>query len=194
MAITIYDYLASKRPQQSFDVLLATGKSVPYPRNTNQLAQMLRQYVQMGGEDALLVLAQIHPDKDLIEAIMMDAIKKKNEDFGLNNIDRIEVEKESDCSCKSSSKSCGCEDKHNENDGFPTLNSNFANFCPSCALSLAFDGYSNRNRNRNYFSNFSYADGSTTLPNQVAGSQIPQLLIGVGILGLAVAMIIKVSK
>jgi hypothetical protein len=194
MAITIYDYLASKRPQQSFDVLLATGKSVPYPRNTNQLAQMLRQYVQMGGEDALLVLAQIHPDKDLIEAIMMDAIKKKNEDFGLNNIDRIEVEKESDCSCKSKSKSCGCEDKHNEDEGFPTLNSNFANFCPSCALSLAFDGYGNRNRNRNYFSNFAYADGSNTLPNQVAGSQIPQLLIGVGILGLAVALIIKVSK
>jgi hypothetical protein len=64
MAITIYDYLASKRPQESFDVLLATGKSVPYPRTTNQLAQMLKQFVQMGGEEALLVSAQIHPDKD----------------------------------------------------------------------------------------------------------------------------------
>ena len=81
MAITIYDYLASKKPQESFEVLVSTGKSVPYPRNSSQLAQMLKQYVQMGGENALMILAQIHPDKDLIEAIVMDAIKKKNEDF-----------------------------------------------------------------------------------------------------------------
>jgi hypothetical protein len=32
------------------------------------------------------------------------------------------------------------------------------------------------------------------MPQQVAGSQIPQLLIGIGVLGLAVALIIKVSK
>lgn len=191
MAITIYDYLASKRPQESFDVLLATGKSVPYPRTTNQLAQMLKQFVQMGGEEALLVLAQIHPDKELIESILMDAIKKKNEDFGLNNIDKIEIEGESDCGCNKGKKPCGCEDKHNENDGFPTLNSNFANFCPSCALSLAFDGY--RNRNRNQFSNF-ISDTPPQMPQQVAGSQVPQLLIGIGVLGLALALIIKVSK
>lgn len=191
MAITIYDYLASKRPQESFDVLLATGKSVPYPRTTNQLAQMLKQFVQMGGEDALLVLAQIHPDKELIESILMDAIKKKNEDFGLNNVDKIEIEGESDCGCNKGKKPCGCEDKHNENDGFPTLNSNFANFCPSCALSLAFDGY--RNRNRNQFSNF-ISDTPPQMPQQVAGSQVPQLLIGIGVLGLALALIIKVSK
>lgn len=191
MAITIYDYLASKRPQESFDVLLATGKSVPYPRTTNQLAQMLKQFVQMGGEDALLVLAQIHPDKELIESILMDAIKKKNEDFGLNNVDKIEIEGESDCGCNKGKKTCGCEDKHNENDGFPTLNSNFANFCPSCALSLAFDGY--RNRNRNQFSNF-ISDTPPQMPQQVAGSQVPQLLIGIGVLGLALALIIKVSK
>ena len=191
MAITIYDYLASKRPQESFDVLLATGKSVPYPRTTNQLAQMLKQFVQMGGEEALLVLAQIHPDKELIESILMDAIKKKNEDFGLNNVDKIEIEGESDCGCNKGKKPCGCEDKHNENDGFPTLNSNFANFCPSCALSLAFDGY--RNRNRNQFSNF-ISDTPPQMPQQVAGSQVPQLLIGIGVLGLALALIIKVSK
>lgn len=191
MAITIYDYLASKRPQQSFDVLLATGKQVPYPETSNQLAQMLKQYVQMGGEDALMVLAQIHPDKDLIESIVMDSIKKKNQDFGLNNIDKIEVEGKSDCGCNGGKKTCSCEDKHNENDGFPTLNSNFANFCPSCALSLAFDGY--RNRNRNQFSNFIY-DTPPQMPDQVPGSQAPQLLIGIGILGLAIALIIKVSK
>jgi len=72
------------------------------------------------------------------------------------------------------------------------LNSNFANFCPSCALSLAFDGY--RNRNGNQFSNFIPSDAPPQMPQQVAGSQVPQLLIGIGVLGLAVALIIKVSK
>ena len=192
MAITIYDYLASKKPQESFDILVATGKQVPYPRTNSQLAQMLKQYVQMGGEDALMVLAQIHPDKDLIESIVMDAIKKKNEDFGLNNIDKIEIEGKSDCGCNGGKKPCGCEDKHNENDGFPTLNSNFSNFCPSCALSLAIDGY--RNRNGNGFSNFIPSNTPPQMPQQVEGSQVPQLLIGIGVLGLALALIIKVSK
>jgi hypothetical protein len=50
-----------------------------------------------------------------------------------------------------------------------------------------------RNRNRNPFSNF-ITDTPPQMPQQVAGSQVPQLLIGIGVLGLALAMIIKVSK
>jgi hypothetical protein len=66
------------------------------------------------------------------------------------------------------------------------------NFCPSC--SLAFDGRVANRRNSNGFMYFS-ADGNTT--NTGGGllqSRTHEILIGVGVIGIAVALIIKSTK
>lgn len=79
--VTIYDYLATNVPSDAFEVI-SEGRNMTKPRDSQELSAQIRKYVTNNGETALLRLAEIHPDRELIEAI---SIKKeepqKNDNF-----------------------------------------------------------------------------------------------------------------
>lgn len=186
--VTLYDYLAYKTPNEAYQVMIDSGLDLPNPRSSKQLANMLKRFVRKGGEDAIRALAQIHPDKDLIESLNVEKVKEQNKDFGENNIDKVTLNADGGCGCGGGCK-CGSNCKCNEKSDSQQLN-----FCPSC--SLAFDGRiaSRSNANFAYFN----TDGATTNSNNNTGgllqSRAHEILIGVGVLGIAVALIIKASK
>lgn len=194
--VTLYDYLAYKTPNEAYQVMIDSGLDLPNPRSSKQLANMLKRFVRKGGEDAIRALAQIHPDKDLIESLNVEKVKEQNKDFGENNIDKVTLNADGGCGC-GGHKHCGCGGhsdcgcgggcKCNEKNDSQELN-----FCPSC--SLAFDGKMSRRSN----ANFAYfnADGATNNNNSggMLQSRAHEILIGVGVLGIAVALIIKASK
>lgn len=67
--ITLCDYLAEKVPNSAQEVLIDSGIDFPKPRNSRELAAMLKKYVQTDREIALKNLARIHPDRELIESV-----------------------------------------------------------------------------------------------------------------------------
>ena len=73
--VTIYDYLASNVTADAYE-LISQGQNTPKPRNTRELSLRLKKYVTKNGESALLQLAEIHPDRELIEAI---SVKQEQE-------------------------------------------------------------------------------------------------------------------
>lgn len=78
--VTIYDYLASSVPADAFEVI-SEGRNLPKPRDTRELSARIKKYVTKNGESALLRLAEIHPDRELIEAISItkeEEPKKEN--------------------------------------------------------------------------------------------------------------------
>jgi len=188
MAITLYDYLASQNPKEAYQVMIDSGLDISYPRSSRQLANMLKRFVRKGGDEAIEALAKIHPDKDLIEAIAVKNVADRNKDFGENNVDKITFNADGGgCGCGGGCK-CGSNCKCNQN----TDDSNL-NFCPSC--SLAFDGRV-ANRRKSYGFMYFSADGNTTT-NTGGGllqSRTHEILIGVGVIGIAVALIIKSTK
>ena len=66
--ITLYEYLATNVPSDSFTIINADG-NLRKPNNNLELSQQIKSYVTTNGESGLLNLAKIHPDRDLIEAI-----------------------------------------------------------------------------------------------------------------------------
>lgn len=182
--VTLYDYLAYKTPNEAYQVMVDSGLDVPYPRSSKQLANMLKRFVRKGGDDAIRALAQIHPDKDLIESLNVENIKEQNKDFGENNVDKISLNADGGCGCGGGCK-CGSDCKCKSNTDESNLN-----FCPSC--SLAFDGRGGRNRNSNGFMYFN-ANGDTNTSGLLQ-SRAHEILIGVGVIGIAVALIIKATK
>jgi len=188
MAITLYDYLASQNPKEAYQVMIDSGLDVPYPRSSKQLSNMLKRFVRKGGDEAIEALAKIHPDKDLIEAIAVKNVDERNKDFGQNNVDKITF--------NADSGGCGCggdkSDSHSHSKIKENTNESNLNFCPSC--SLAFDGHLAKRRSSNGFMYFS-ADGNTT--NTGGGSlqsRTHEILIGIGVIGIAVALIVKATK
>jgi len=80
--ITFCDYLASKVPNECVEVMLDSGYQFDKPRSKEELADLLKQYVQKDREKALKKLAEIHPDKELCQSIdrpVMDSDYKGNE-------------------------------------------------------------------------------------------------------------------
>lgn len=73
--VTLYDYLATNVPSDAYEIV-SEGRNMPKPRNSRELSAQIKKYVTKNGETALLRLAEIHPDRELIEAI---TIKKKEE-------------------------------------------------------------------------------------------------------------------
>jgi hypothetical protein len=74
--ITLCDYLANKVPNDCVDVLENSGHTFDKPRSKAELAELLKQYVSKDREKALKKLAEIHPDKELLQSIdrpVMDA-------------------------------------------------------------------------------------------------------------------------
>lgn len=67
--ITLCDYLANKVPNECVEVMLDSGYQFDKPRSKEELADLLKQFVQKDRENALKKLAEIHPDKELCQSI-----------------------------------------------------------------------------------------------------------------------------
>jgi hypothetical protein len=64
--ITLYDYLASRVPADAHFTINKYGK-YRRARNERELSYQLRDFVRTFGEKGLIELAQIHPDKKLLD-------------------------------------------------------------------------------------------------------------------------------
>jgi hypothetical protein len=90
--ITFCDYLAEQTPNACYEVLQNSGLDFPKPRNKRELAAMLKKYVAVDRELALKSLAQIHPDKELLQGLDRDVrdadfkIKQAATKFGYVNL------------------------------------------------------------------------------------------------------------
>jgi hypothetical protein len=67
--MTICDYIAEKAPNEAYTVLEESGYGFEKPSSKRELAMLLKKYVALDREDALKKLAEIHPDKELIQEI-----------------------------------------------------------------------------------------------------------------------------
>ena len=66
--ITLYEYLATNVPSDSFAIVNTDG-NLRKPKSNLELSKQIKTYVTKNGESGLLNLAKIHPDRELIEAI-----------------------------------------------------------------------------------------------------------------------------
>lgn len=186
MNITFFDYLASKKPYETFEAMSNyVGRPLKRPRRQQQLSAMLQRFVKDYGEPALNELAKIHPDKDLIEGLANVEKVKPESSFGENNVDEFQTPK-SDCKCGGKCKGncpddCGCKKNNNQN---------FSNFCAGCGGGFAFDGSGKKYRLVGDDMNFSYMD-ATMQPAPVTENRLPETLFAMALLGFAVALIIR---
>lgn len=67
--ITICDYLARAVPQECFEVLENSAYDFPRPKNTAELAESLKKFISLERESGLKQLAEIHPDKKLLQSL-----------------------------------------------------------------------------------------------------------------------------
>ena len=67
--LTICDYVAIKCPNEAFDLIRKSGHSYDTPKNKVELAILLKKWVALDKESALKQIAQIHPDRELIESL-----------------------------------------------------------------------------------------------------------------------------
>ena len=95
--ITLYEYLATNVPSDSFAIINTDG-NLRKPKDNLELSQQIKTYVTQNGESGLLNLAKIHPDKELIEAICSNCSNnyltankemEKKEKFQIKNIHRM---------------------------------------------------------------------------------------------------------
>lgn len=76
--ITLYEYLATNVPSDSFAIINSDG-NLRKPKSKIELSKQIKSYVTKNGESGLLNLAKIHPDKELIEAICSNCSTKEIE-------------------------------------------------------------------------------------------------------------------
>lgn len=79
---SVYDYIAKNNPQGAKTVCESFGYQVT---NVHSMSQNLKDLVNNEGENALVEIMELHPDKDII----LDYFAPK-----------VEEKKESDCGCK----------------------------------------------------------------------------------------------
>ena len=72
---TVYDYIAKNNPQGAKSFCESYGYQVTNPRS---MSQNLKTLVNNEGEDALLSLMNMHPDKEFILEIFSDCGCKNN--------------------------------------------------------------------------------------------------------------------
>ena len=99
--ISIYEYYAFTCPQESYDLISKDG-GYSRPQTPEELERQLKDYVNRNGERGLKLLAEIHPDKELIKSICECSKNKeeKKENFsnangngnGNSNIPNIQAE------------------------------------------------------------------------------------------------------
>jgi hypothetical protein len=78
--VTIYEYLATNVPADAYAIISEGNRSVPKPKSSKELSVALKKYVLTNGEEGLIALAQIHPDRELIESICTNCESKKQKD------------------------------------------------------------------------------------------------------------------
>jgi hypothetical protein len=69
--ITIYDYIASNVPNDAF-ILMSKSGNVTKAKDEKELVEQLKTFVRNNGSMGLMALAQIHPDKELIEQLISE--------------------------------------------------------------------------------------------------------------------------
>lgn len=67
--LTICDYVAYKEPKKSYEILVESGMDFEEPRNCADIARSLKEYVAMDRDMALRKIAEIHPDRELIQSL-----------------------------------------------------------------------------------------------------------------------------
>ena len=77
--ITICDYIANKVPNKAYELLVNEGFTFDKPKSKKEVADLLKQYVAIDRETALKKLAEIHPDKELLQSIDRELTQ---EDYG----------------------------------------------------------------------------------------------------------------
>jgi len=83
--MTMYDYIAQSNPRGAKALIESFGYRVTNPKT---MGQNLRMLVAQEGESALIAVAQMHPDKDLIIEVFNNEEKssKKEPYFGLDGL------------------------------------------------------------------------------------------------------------
>lgn len=67
-SIYFYQYMALTRPAEVQGLIQSYGFKLLNVRNENDLATVLEKFcTQVGGEEALMKLAEFHPDKELLQ-------------------------------------------------------------------------------------------------------------------------------
>jgi hypothetical protein len=69
--ITIYDYIASNVPNDAF-ILMSKSGNITKAKDEKELVEQLKDFVRKNGSMGLMALAQIHPDKELIEQLIAE--------------------------------------------------------------------------------------------------------------------------
>lgn len=75
---TMFSYIADKVPADAHFVL---NKYSTYPKanNSRELEEQLKHFVNKHGANGLMALAEIHPDRELIESTCTSCAKKDKE-------------------------------------------------------------------------------------------------------------------
>lgn len=166
--MNLYDYLSAQVPNDCYMVMQRRVGNVPKPRNAKQMGMMLRKYVQTFGKDALMDLASIHPDKELLS--------ESKDLWGLNDVpptipfdgkEKDYVEMGCKCGGKCGGNcggNCGCGGKCGGN-----KEENFSNFIASPNTPQ------------------SYSDLNPQ-------SKTHEIIISMGVVILGLALLVKVMK
>ena len=80
--VTIYEYLAINVPDEAHDVINTLG-SYKRAKNSLELVGQLKHFVRRNKEDGLKLLAEIHPDRELIEMTCSSCkvLQEKNNEY-----------------------------------------------------------------------------------------------------------------
>ncbi len=81
---TVYDYVAINNPQGAMQVCEAFGYRVTNPRN---MSQNLKTLVNNEGEEAVKMIMDLHPDKDIILDYFSTPVQKKDASCGCSGKD-----------------------------------------------------------------------------------------------------------
>lgn len=130
--MTISDYLARTVPQDAYEVLAESGYDFERPKNTEELSASLKKYISLERENALKKLAEIHPDKDLIQSLDR-VVKDSDYDYNPKNESNMLLQDYQNPFWKTPFRV-----------GAPNMMAangcgGYTNFCPSCGT-VSFNG------------------------------------------------------
>lgn len=82
--ITIYDYIASSVPNDAYVVMAKYG-NITKAKDEKELVGQLKEFVRKNGSNGLMALAEIHPDKELIEQLLSENRKEDESKYANAN-------------------------------------------------------------------------------------------------------------
>lgn len=168
--MNLYDYLSAQVPNDCYMVMQNRVGNIPKPRNSRQMAMMLRKYVQTFGKDGLQDLASIHPDQELLS---------NAGSFGINEVIQVAEPKKVDSEyLESSYKGCGCGGN-----------------CGKSNCGCKTTGKCNCGGKDENFSNFiASPNAPQTYSDLNPQSKTHEIIISMGVVILGLALLVKVMK